>query len=315
MGVEHVLEFASDTDRSCRKVLAHVHKPRTLYSNVLDRSDDQVAAIDLYVWTPPCQDFSSAGKGRGTHGQTHVGELMSKSMHFIKTNRPRVTIFENVKRLISKKFVHVAKGIVACQRKLGYDVHVKVLNSKDYSLPQDRRRVFVVGVRKDCVKHKFGFPKKRKPVKVSSILDPVVPTDKPGLLPNHKRSKGLCVAAYSKVFREKNIDPRRVPIVVDIDCSPGYATFGIEEAKTITKSRGGVGGPWVSSRGRRVTISELMRLQGFRDEDIPMKELGLSARQVGCMVGNAVSVNTMGCLLSEALYSAGLTSEKIEFPL
>ena len=313
MGIEHTLEFASDSDPACRKVLEHVHKPVMLHPNILDRSDE--VAVDLYVWTPPCQDFSSAGKRAGVTGKRQVGNLISASLKYIKNKSPRVTVFENVPTLLSKKFVHVAKGIVRCQQQLGYKVHTAELNSKHYSLPQDRRRVFIVGIRSDSVKHKFHFPARSAPVKVASILDPLAPTDKPGRLPDNKRGKQRCLAAYKHVFLEKGVDPRRVPVMVDIDCSERFSTFGIDEARTVTKSRGGSGGPWVSSRGRRVTISELMRLQGLHAEDIPAEELGLSARQVGQMVGNAVPVNTMGCILAEALSSAGLTKKKHTFPM
>ena len=103
--------------------------------------------------------------------------------------------------------------------------------------------------------------------------------------------------------------------MVDIDCSKQFSTFGINEARTVTCSRGGAGGPWIASRGRRVTTSELMRLQGFEAKDIPAEDLGLSARQVGQMVGNAVSVHTMGFILAEALSSAGLTKKKHTCPL
>ena len=103
--------------------------------------------------------------------------------------------------------------------------------------------------------------------------------------------------------------------MVDIVCSDRFATYGINIARTLTKTRGQCGGPWVSSRGRRVTLHEMMRLQGFSKKDIPQAELDLSDRQIGGMMGNAVTVHTMGAILSEALHSAGLTKTKVPFPL
>ena len=57
-----------------------------------------------------------------------------------------------------------------------------------------------------------------------------------------------------------------------------------------------------------------MRLQGFTKEDVPWEAVGISQRQVGQLIGNAVSVNTIGCVLEEALWSAGLVTMRVTFP-
>ena len=67
-------------------------------------------------------------------------------------------------------------------------------------------------------------------------------------------------------------------------------------------------------RGHRLTAAELLRLQGFKPEDCPYQELGISERQAGLMAGNAVAVNMAGVVLQEALWSAGLVMEKSIYP-
>ena len=66
--------------------------------------------------------------------------------------------------------------------------------------------------------------------------------------------------------------------------------------------------------GRRTTLTELMKLQGFELTDVPWTTLKISPRQVGQLIGNAVSVNTMGAILEEALWSSGLAEKKVPFP-
>ena len=61
--------------------------------------------------------------------------------------------------------------------------------------------------------------------------------------------------------------------------------------------------------------SSAPQMQGFTKADVPFERLGITARQIGMMAGNAVSVNTMGCVLAEGLWSAGLVMEKPEFPI
>ena len=91
-------------------------------------------------------------------------------------------------------------------------------------------------------------------------------------------------------------------------------TYGIDKAKTITRTRGGDGGPWISTRGRLTTPAELMKLQGFTKEDVPWEAVGISQRQVGQLIGNAFCVNTIGSVLEEALWSAGLVMKRVTFP-
>ena len=61
----------------------------------------------------------------------------------------------------------------------------------------------------------------------------------------------------------------------------------INIARTLTRSRGAQGGPWVSSRGRRVTVDEMCRLQGFKVSDVPWEAAGITAKQIGAMLGSS----------------------------
>ena len=314
MGISHSLEFVSESDSACMSVIKKNYQPTHMYTDILEREAKNETYVDVYVWTPPCQDFSASGKQKGANGARKTGDLMKKSMKFIQNKKPRVTIFENVPTLLNKKFSHILKGIEGALKKLGYDVHVNKLDSKDFGVPQTRQRVYVVGVRNDSVLHPFTWPQKQAVPPVTSILEPKRDSDVAGRLPSNTRGRDLCKNAYKKAY-EKKADPRVTPVMVDIDCSDRFATYGINIARTLTKTRGQCGGPWVSSRGRRVTLHEMMRLQGFSKKDIPQAELDLSDRQIGGMMGNAVTVHTMGAILSEALHSAGLTKTKVPFPL
>ena len=111
----------------------------------------------------------------------------------------------------------------------------------------------------------------------------------------------------------KGVDPLKVPIAIGIDCSMKFKIYGINECRTLTHTRGRSGGPWISTRGRRMTTTELLRLQGFDDGDIPWAQAGISSSQLGAMLGDAVSLNVIGPVIAEALYSAGVVNEKLVF--
>ena len=66
MGIKYKLLFSCDSDPACQKMIRQAHNPDVLFNDIKERSPEEEPAVDLYFWTPPCQDFSSAGKQRGT---------------------------------------------------------------------------------------------------------------------------------------------------------------------------------------------------------------------------------------------------------
>ena len=180
-------------------------------------------------------------------------------------------------------------------------------------MPQARKRFYCVAIRADCARNPFKWPDKQPIVHTDSSLDPKSSSDVPGQLPTNDGSKdarNLAIKTYKKSYSTGH-DPRVVPVMVDIDATPRFGTYGINFARTLTRTLGGSGGPWVSSRGRCVSTTEMMKLQGYKETDIPWKDAGLTKRQVGQMLGNSVSVPLVGAILSSAMYSAGVTSNRV----
>lgn len=117
--------------------------------------------IDLITYGFPCQDISLAGKQKGLFNedgsQTRSG-LFFEALRVIEAAKPKVAIAENVKNLVGKKF-NLQFGIVLrCLEAAGYNNYWKVLNAKDYGIPQNRERVFIVSIRKDVDTCTFEFP-------------------------------------------------------------------------------------------------------------------------------------------------------------
>jgi DNA (cytosine-5)-methyltransferase 1 len=118
--------------------------------------------IDLVTYGFPCQDISLAGNQRGLFNedgtQTRSG-LFFDALRIIKETQPRVAIAENVKNLTGKKFKNQFKIVLDSLEKAGYNNYWKVLNAKDYGIPQNRERVFIVSIRHDVDSLIFQFPK------------------------------------------------------------------------------------------------------------------------------------------------------------
>jgi DNA (cytosine-5)-methyltransferase 1 len=117
--------------------------------------------IDLITYGFPCQDISLAGKQQGLFNedgtQTRSG-LFFEALRIIEATKPRVAIAENVKNLTSKKFAEQFKIVLASLEDAGYTNYWKVLNAKDFGIPQNRERVFIVSIRKDIDNGTFKFP-------------------------------------------------------------------------------------------------------------------------------------------------------------
>lgn len=99
--------------------------------------------FDLFVGGFPCQAFSIAGKRRGFEDTR--GTLFFDVARILAAKRPRLFLLENVKGLLSHDDGRTFKTIIAALVELGYSVEWQVLNSKDFGVPQNRERVFIVG--------------------------------------------------------------------------------------------------------------------------------------------------------------------------
>lgn len=161
--------------------------------NVYDREIPE-ESLDIFMTSPPCQAFSLAGKRLGK--ADIKGILFFNSLQFIDKNRPKTFFFENVKGLLSDdktnknalygntfqewinylggKSINGLPTIFPYEDSVPYHIYFKVLNAKDYGIPQNRERIFIVGIRDD-EDNNFDFPK-TFPIekRLKDVLEPVV---------------------------------------------------------------------------------------------------------------------------------------------
>lgn len=116
--------------------------------------------IDLITYGFPCQDISLAGKQKGFEedGERTRSGLFFEALRIIEDTKPRIAIAENVKNLTSKKFSKEFDIVLSSLEEAGYNNYWKVLNAKDFGIPQNRERVFIVSIRKDLDNGMFKFP-------------------------------------------------------------------------------------------------------------------------------------------------------------
>ena len=131
--------------------------------------------VNLMTWGWPCQDISIAGKQRGftdSEGNRTRSGLFFEGLRILETLQPEYAIAENVKALTGKKFTAEFETVLTSLDKAGYNNYWKVLNAKDYGIPQNRERVFIISIRKDIDTGAFTFPEKQElKLRVKDILE------------------------------------------------------------------------------------------------------------------------------------------------
>jgi DNA (cytosine-5)-methyltransferase 1 len=171
LGIEYKEVFACDMDKYARQTFIHNYgEPEYYPTNVYDRAIP-TESLDIYMTSPPCQAFSLAGKRLGKDDKR--GILFFNSYEFIQTNKPRYFIFENVKGLLSddggrtfSEWVNMLGGksingntvLFPYEESVPYHLYWQVLNAKEHGVPQNRERVFLIGIRDDQ-DNSFSFPK------------------------------------------------------------------------------------------------------------------------------------------------------------
>ena len=129
------------------------------YGDISKIDWSQVPDFDLFTYSSPCQDFSQAGLQRGGEkGSGTRSSLLWECERAIREKRPKYLLFENVKALTSKNFINVFLQWEHTLERYGYANFAQVLNAKDYGVPQNRERIFMVSILDESAHYEFPKP-------------------------------------------------------------------------------------------------------------------------------------------------------------
>lgn len=144
------------------------------YGDISKINWSKVPDFDLFTYSSPCQDFSNAGLQKGgEEGSGTRSSLLWECRKAIVAKRPKYLLLENVKALVSKKFLLLFGKWVQSLEDYGYYNTWQVLNTKDYGIPQNRERVFLISIRRDVLDPSpmYSFP---EPFKLDKRLKDVL---------------------------------------------------------------------------------------------------------------------------------------------
>lgn len=154
LGIDHEVVDYVEIDKYAVKSFNAVHGTNFEPQDITKWDKD--VQVDLIMHGSPCQDFSVAGKGAGGDKDSGTrSSLMYETLRIVEKLKPKYVIWENVKNLLSKKHIHNFEAYQEAMKELGYVNYYKVLNAKDYGIPQNRERVFTVSIREDIAKANY----------------------------------------------------------------------------------------------------------------------------------------------------------------
>ena len=178
--------------------------------------------VDLITYGFPCQDISIAGKQQGfvnDCGESTRSGLFFEALRIIKELRPRYAIAENVKALTSTKFKTEFATVLSSLEEAGYNNYWSVLNAKDYGIPQNRERVFIVSIRSDVDEGDFQFPDKEPLVlRLRDMLEPAESVDEKYYLSTEREGVRRLIAELESRYN--------IPAAVKIGGAPVLCQIG-----------------------------------------------------------------------------------------
>jgi DNA (cytosine-5)-methyltransferase 1 len=292
--------FSSEIDRYAKKSY-ELNFGEVPFGDITKINEKDIPDHDILCAGFPCQAFSIAGKRKG-FDETR-GTLFFDIARIIKEKQPKAFFLENVKGLTNHDRGRTLKTILKVLRKnLKYEVpDPKVMNAKDFGVPQNRERIFIVGFRKDIKNVNFEYP---------------APTDKDKTFADIKEEDKVSVKYYLSTQYKKTLIEHKerhknkgngfgYEIVDDNEAANAIVVGGmgkernividcrLTDFKPVTKIKGKVN----RDGWRRMTPREWARLQGFPDDFV----IGVSDVQAYKQFGNSVAIPAIEATAKEII--------------
>jgi DNA (cytosine-5)-methyltransferase 1 len=310
------VSWANEYDREIWETYTRNHLHTILdRRSIVDIRSSEVPDCDGIIGGPPCQSWSEAGAKRGITDKR--GQLFYEFMRILADKKPKFFLAENVSGMLGPAHKSALENIKEMFKDCGYELSFELLNVSDYGVPQDRKRVFFVGYRKD-LGLKFEFPKPTTPTKkltlkgiIADLRETAVPAaagnysnGEACVVPNHEYMTG----GFSSIFMSRNRVRSWDEVSFTIQAGGRHAPIHPQAPKM--KLIGQDVREFVKGKEdlyRRLSVRECARIQTFPDSFVfHYKNIGAGYK----MIGNAVPVK-MGQVLAQKILT-DLTSLNVK---
>lgn len=250
-----------------------------------------------------CQDYSLAGKEKGgDEGSGTRSSLLWDSVRIIKEVKPKYIVWENVKNVLGPKHIHNFQKYLDTLEKEGYKNYYKVLNAKNFKLPQSRERIFVVSIRED-IENDFDFKNIKESKKIVPIKNKCFDMSK-------IEDKYICKRPLILATSAKNRNDI-ITIGEVSKNSQGGKVYGIDGVfPTICAGVHGyaMGYIYQDSKVRMITPEEVFIFMGFTKKDCKKcRDINMKDTPLYKMGGNSIAVSVLEAIFKELVNNPDLT--------
>ncbi len=287
--------WANEYDKDIWETYEKNHKNTVLdRRSIVNIEADEVPECDGIIGGPPCQSWSEAGSLRGINDKR--GQLFYDFIRILDAKQPKFFLAENVSGMLLERHSKALKNIKEMFKNAGYRLSFKLLNASDFDVPQDRKRVFFVGIRED-LDFIFEFP---QPLKEKVTLEQTIIDLKETVVPakdGNKTNKENCkvsnheymIGGFSSMFMSRNRVRSWDEQSFTIQAGGRHAPLHPQAPKMkFIEQNIRVFVPGKEHLYRRLSVRECARIQTFPN-DFVFHYNHISAGYK--MIGNAVPVN------------------------
>ena len=281
--------FSSDIDKWANETY-FMNFGEYPHGDISGIDENQIPDHDILCAGFPCQPFSIGGYRKGFCDTR--GTLFFEIERILKAKKPKMFLLENVKGLTNHDKGRTFKVIKESLWDLGYSVFYQVLNSKDYGVPQNRERIFIVGFRENVKSFKFPLPIENK-TNINDLLEKNVKNHElSGIASEHLKKH------YDDFLKNKKVNEDYPIFATEIRPSRcSLRNDGNSPCLTAKMGTGGNNVPVLVKENRKLTVRECLRLQGF-PEDYKIKD---NYSQSYKQIGNSVTVPVVTLIAKEMI--------------
>lgn len=284
--------WANEFDSTIHETFRFNHPDTILNtSDIRSISSSDIPDCDGIIGGPPCQSWSLGGKCLGLKDER--GRLVYDYIRIVEGKKPKFFIMENVAGMVSDRHIQSFHSFLKIFQDIGYNVKYELLNAADYKVPQDRLRIFIVGIRND-IDNTFVFPPAQTdtPVTLSKAIGDLKDTPKPYLneavdsnytsIPNHD----YYIGSFDKKFMARNRVRSWNEVSYTIQAQAKNEPLHPQAPKMVFVSEN----ERMFKKGyeklyRRLSVRECARIQSFPDS---FRFIYFDVKDGYKMVGNAV---------------------------
>ena len=257
--IDFVHVFGCDCLRAAQRVSRTHFQPLHFYNDIYERDNYRAESCHLYVAGYPCTPFSAAGAQLGLDDER--GSLMAAGLQYIDVKRPDIVIWENTDGL-SSRFRNVLMDAIQILQHFGYYVKWEIMDTQDHGLPQRRKRMYLVAIKR--LRFELMFPPPLSHcIPLSAIVAPLPRAHWLALPPKTKRNRRANVIQQFETLFEQGVNVFDEMVIVDADASSEYSYSSVGKCMTLTRSRCASQGYWCSMRGGTLSTQQMAMLQGI----------------------------------------------------